>query len=480
MIVGAFVSGDLFEMPAGDARFVFGVETRREKSSAVQDVLAQQGLNAGNAIPPTIGEFDVDEAFVELELPLLGDRKGVQSLDLTLAARASDYSTVGSTSAYAGSIKYVPHEDWMLRAQYARAVRAPNIGELFSPLGQTFPTVQDPCRGVTRTSQGDAAFFNTLLDVNNPQNVLDSGVNPTTVGSAIATTCLQDPAIAARVDATGGLALTQPEVQGVSGFNGGAAAGGFDLTEETADTVTAGFVWSPEFADGLTISVDWYSIEIEDGIGTLGRQTALDRCYGAGTYNPNSDFCAGITRFNTGPQIGAIQFSNAFQQNLSETTVEGIDLQASYGFDLPGTAGGIDLTLTYGNLLTYDQIPYEDAAVRDYKGEVGLFEHEALIGIIYSRPNLQVAWSTNYMHSAVLENEGYWAGQELDSVMFHDLQGRFEIGDMTTVVFGIDNVTDEYVETGFSVPGAATGHNTIPDVYDPLGRRYYLGLRLDF
>lgn len=481
LIVGGFVAGDLFDMPAGSARFVAGIEHRTEDSASVGDALTQQGLNASNIAPPIVGSFKVDEIFVELELPLADDLRFAKSLDVTLAARYSDYSTVDTTTAYAVSAKWVPHDDWMVRGQYARAVRAPNIGELFSPLSQTFPTVNDPCAGVTiDPGSGSAAFFNTRLDTSNPQNVFDSGVDATTIGDTTATTCLQDPQVAARVTATGGLALTQPEVQGVSGFNGGAISGGFDLTEETADTFTYGFVWSPAFANGLSLSIDYYDIEIEDGIGTLGRQLSLDRCYGEGTYNPSSDFCSGILRWTGGPQIGAVQFSNVFQQNLSVIETSGIDLQASYGFDLPGTAGQMDLTLTWGHLLKYEQVPFEGAEVTVFDGEVGLFDNEALLGIVYSRPNMTIAWTTQYMASGNLENEGYWAGQKIGSEMFHDLQGRFMFGDATTVIVGVDNIADNYVETGFSVPGAATGHNTIPDVYDALGRRFYLGLKLDF
>ena len=472
-IVAAYISGDMFDMPGGTARFVVGAEYRDESSASIGDALTQQGLNASNIAPPIIGEFDVSEVFVEVELPLLADIPAIQSLDLNLAARFSDYSTVGSTDAYAASIKWVPHDDWMIRSQLARAVRAPNVGELFGPLSQTFPTVQDPCRGVTTAPGGEAAFLNDVTDLN-------SGVDPTSINDGIAVSCLADPNVAARVNATGGLVLTQPELQGVSGFNGGAISGGFELEAETADTLTFGFVWSPSFADGLNLSIDYYDIEIDEGIGTLGRQLSLDRCYADGVYDPNSDFCAGIQRWTGGPTVGAIQFSNVFQQNLSTITTSGIDVQASYTFDLPGTIGALDLTLTYGHLLEYEIVPFEGAETAVYDGEIGLFEHEALVGIIYSRSNMQIAWSTQYMSSGVLENEGYWAGQEIGSQMFHDLQGRFEIGDMTTIVLGVDNVTDEYVETGFAVPGAATGHNTIPDVYDALGRRYYAGVRFDF
>jgi outer membrane receptor protein involved in Fe transport len=471
-IISGYISGNMFSMPAGDARFVVGAEYRDETSESIGDALTQQGLNAGNISPPIIGDFDVSEVFVELEIPLLADMAFAQSWDVTLAGRFSDYSTVGNTDAYAVSTKWVPHDDWLIRAQYARAVRAPNVGELFGPLSQTFPTVQDPCRGVTSVG-GQTGFLNDIQDIG-------SGLDPATVGDGIAVACMQDPNLAARVNAAGAFVPTQSEIQGVSGFNGGAISGGFVLEAETADTVTFGFVWSPSFADGLNFSVDYYDIEIEEGIGTLGRQLSLDRCYADGAYDANSDFCAGILRWTGGPTVGAIQFSNVFQQNLSTITTSGIDVQASYAWDLPGTAGAIDFTLTYGNLLEYEIIPFVGADVAVYDGEVGLFEHEALFGIIYSRPNMQIAWSTQYMSAGNLENEGYWGGQEIGSQMFHDLQGRFMFGDMATIVVGVDNVTDEYVETGFSVPGAATGHNTIPDVYDALGRRYYLGLRLDF
>jgi outer membrane receptor protein involved in Fe transport len=297
-----------------------------------------------------------------------------QSLHLTLAGRFSDYSTVGTTDAYAASVKWVPHDDWMIRSQYARAVRAPNIGELFAPLSQTFPGVQDPCRGVTQEG-GQTGFLNDIGDIN-------SGLDPATVGDGIAVSCMADPNMAARVTAVGAFVPTQPELQGVSGFSGGAISGGYELVAETADTVTFGFVWSPSFADGLSLSIDYYDISIEDGIGTLGRQLSLNRCYADGTYDANSDFCSGILRWTGGPTIGAIQYSNVFQQNLSTIDTEGVDLQASYAWDLPGTAGQIDFTLIYGYLLEAESVPYDGAEVADHKGAVGLFEHEALFGMV--------------------------------------------------------------------------------------------------
>jgi outer membrane receptor protein involved in Fe transport len=484
-ILMGFISGDMFEMPAGTARFVVGAEYRDEQSSQVQDSLAQQGLNAGNKIPPTVGGYDVIEGFLELELPLLGDIMLVDSLDLNLAARFSDYSTVGNTEAFAGSIKYRPVEDLLVRGQLSRAVRAPNISELFAPLSQTFPPgLVDPCEGVT-VQGGQTGFLNEVRNVDDPDSALNSGINPATVNDPAAVACMQDPSVAARVSDTGGLVLTQPEIQGVSGFNGGAISGGNTLDAETADTVTAGFVWSPSFAswaDGLTISVDYYLIEIEDGISSVARQTSLNRCYESGTYDANTPFCQNVVRFDqaSGPSVGAWRFINAYQQNLSTLETSGIDLQASYSFDLPRTWGSMDLTLTYSNLQNYETVPFEGEDPVDDTGQIGLPEHEGLLGIVYSRSNLLVAWSTQWLGSVKLDEPGGLFDTEISDRFFHDIQGRYTFGDNWTVVLGVDNVADEYVPIGFFGPGTSTGWNTAPDFYDGLGRRYYAGLRLDF
>ena len=253
------------------------------------------------------------------------------------------------------------------------------------------------------------------------------------------------------------------------------------LSEETSDSYTLGFVWSPSFVEGLSLSIDWYDIEIEDGIGALGRQTAADQCYGQSSYNANSEFCAGILRYTSGPQLGAIQFSNALQKNLSNIQTSGIDLQASYGFDLPGTAGQMDLTLTYSNLLSYDTVPFEGADSIADDGTIGLSEHEALLGIIYSRPNLMIAWTTQWIGDADLERpDQFFGGISVGDQFFHDVQGRYEFNDQTTLILGVDNVTDEYVTIGAFGPGTSTGWNTAPDIYDGLGRRYYAGLRYAF
>ncbi len=154
-IIGANVAGELFDLPAGPVGIAVGAEYREEFSQSEFDALTQAGLNAGNAIPPTQGEFDVKEAYVEANVPLLKDLPAVEQLSLRAAVRASDYSTVGSTLSWNGGLEWSPVSSLRFRAIRALSTRAPNINELYSPPSQTFPTgIQDPCVGVTATSSG--------------------------------------------------------------------------------------------------------------------------------------------------------------------------------------------------------------------------------------------------------------------------------------------------------------------------------------
>ena len=480
-IVSGYVSGPVFDLPAGQVRFVLGAEYREEKSESFGDALSQQGLNAGNAIPPTLGAFDVWEVFAELEVPILSEKPFIESLDLKFAARISDYSTVGSTDAYAVSLSYIPANDYLFRAQLAQAVRAPNISELFDPLGQTFENVNDPCEGVT-ISGGQAAFFNLRRDPQfDPALVIASGIDPTTLGDPIATTCVQDPTIAARIASTGGLILTQPEIQGVSGFNGGAAAGGFTLEEETSDSFSVGFVWDPSFAEwaeGFNMSVDWYKIEIEDAISSIDRQTALDSCYSAVSYQASSPFCAGTLRFTNTASIGALEFTNEFTQNIAELEVEGIDVQASYRFNLGDNYGMMDLGVTYSRLLTDESIPFAGAPTDDSKGGIGSAKNKALFNVLYSIGPFTAFWQTQWIGESDVVG---WVGQQIDDTYFHDVQARYLFSDNIEIIFGVDNVTDEYVEIGAFALDAdlqPTGWTTAPDVYDGFGRRYYAGFKV--
>lgn len=475
-IATGFVAGPMFELPGGTAMFSTGFEYRDEYSEQIPDGLTQQGLNAGNKTPPTVGGYDVSEAFVEFSLPILADLPLVSSLEMDIAARFSDYSTVGQTSAYAAALRYSPNDDLMVRTQFSRAVRAPNINELFGALSQTFPQVVDPCNGVTVDASGAPGF---LVNNSAPAEGIER------LNDEVAVACMQDPAVAARVAERGSMILDQAELQGVSGFNGGALAAGNTLTEETADTFTVGFVWNPSFADWaepLSVTMDYYDIEIEDALGTLGRGTSLSNCYVGGQYDPSSPFCGNITRFGRGsPSVGALRFVNAYTQNVASLKTTGLDIDVSYDFDL-NNFGLLQASVNYTHLLNEESTPFDGAEVVDTKGTLGSAEHKANMRLRYTNGDASVTWTSRFISASTFTNNenSFWYGEEVPSQLFHNLQAGYSLTDGIRLNMGIDNITDEYVHIGMGAPGTSTGWDTAPDVYDALGRRYYMGVTAKF
>jgi outer membrane receptor protein involved in Fe transport len=497
LVVSGFLRGDLFQMPAGAVGYAAGAEYRRERSQDVPDLLTQLGQTSGNATPATRGKFDVAELYGEVRVPLLADLPFAQQLDLNLAGRYSNYSTVGDTYSYAASLEYQPVSWLKFRSQFARATRAPNISELFSPASQDFPGVNDPCAGVTRTAGGQAAFFNTRTNIGDPNAVLTSGVNASSVGNAVATACLADPTVAARVARDGGFALTQIEQQGVTGFDGGNP----NLDPETSDSFTVGFLLNPRgmgLLDNLSLSVDYYVIKIKDRITTISEDRLLTGCYGPAGFNASNPFCSAIGRFGTGPQVGALNFVNQVYDNFAETDTRGWDVQVSYRQDLNdlgfldgvygGDKGQLVASLAYGNLEKLATTPYKGAdpadMIRD-AGTVGAPTNEWSLNLLYQRGPVQVSWTTQYIGDVVITKDvnDFYYNVPLDSKTFHNAQVRWDVTKTANVYVGVDNIFDEYQFVGGTsglVPGQTTGWTTYPDVYDAVGRRYYAGVRVRF
>ena len=305
-VFGAEVGGPVFEMPAGPLSFAFGMEYRTEEAEDVPDVLTQAGLNAGNAEAPTFGDYDVKEAFVEFDVPLLSGVTGAHELSIGGAYRYSDYSTVDTTDAYAAHISWAPIESLRLRAQFAHAVRAPNIGELFAPGGENFATVADPCNNVTATTTGN-----------------------------IAENCRAIPVIADRIAATGAFTLTLAEQQGVGGFTG---QGNENLEAEQSDSWTFGAVFDRNLgnAGDFTLSVDYFMIEIDDLIDTVDRQIALNSCFNVAPANFPNQFCGFLTRDVDGPafQLGELTEVNSAFVNEGTLETEGVDVSMLWNWDL--------------------------------------------------------------------------------------------------------------------------------------------------
>ena len=460
---GADISGDLFEMPAGPFAFAAGVEWRRERAEDVPDVLTQAGLNAGNAEAPIVGEFDVGEAFVELDIPLLADLPFVHDLSLGGAYRYSDYSTVGTTDAYAARLSWAPIEPLRFRAQYARAVRAPNIAELFSPGGENFDPVTDPCDGV---SAGDTG--------------------------TVAQNCLSIPQIAQRVAQEGTFALSQSELQGTGGFTG---RGNQDLEAEQSDSWSFGAVFDKDLATAgqMTLSIDYFKIEIEDLIDTVDRQTSVDFCFNAADF-PN-EFCEFLVRDDDDQVVGLGELIEVNSGFVNEGTweTEGVDVSLLWGWDMQdwiqAVPGQVSLRLNYTHLLGFTEKKFGETD--ELEGEVGYPDDRWQTALVYSVGPVMATWEWNYIADSVADKSNPVFNFDVGAFSTHDLQVSYNFSEGgllsgtafegTRLYLGINNLFDEDAPIILSgVPGNTTGTDTNADVYDPIGRSWYAGLNISF
>lgn len=460
-IFGATFKGPTFELPAGPLSLVMGAEWRRERAEDVPDALTQAGLNAGNAQAPIRGGYDVGELFTEIDVPLLRDLPLVHELSVGGAFRYSDYSTLGTTNAYTGRISWSPVESLRFRGQYARAVRAPDIGELFAPGGENFAPVADPCDGVTATTPGE-----------------------------IAQRCRSVPAIAQRIAQTGSFTLTLAEQQGTGGFTGQGNPG---LDVETSDSFSLGMIFDRDFgrAGDVTLSVDYFTIEIEDVIDVVTRQNAIDFCFGGASF-PNP-FCDFLTRDGDGPAFETGELTGVDSSFINEGTIEtqGVDVSLQWRWPhlMGGIPGALALRLNYTHLLDFTQTQFGEAD--DRVGETGYSDDKAQTALVYSAGPWTVQWEWNFISDAIPDNSSPLFRFDVGSYSVHDVQIAFDLSGSrlfeskpfrgTQLYIGANNVFDAAAPVILSgVGGNVTGTDTDANVYDPVGRTWYAGLNVSF
>lgn len=457
-VFGMSLAGDtsgLIELPGGPIGWAVGGEYREEDFEfRPSDALANGNILGFNAAPPVAGGFDVYDVFAEFYAPILSDVQFAEILAIEGAIRVSDYSTVGQTEAYKIGGEWAPVEGLRFRTLFNTAVRAPNVAELFSPQSNGFPGAQDPC---STTNQPVANGIATLCAA--------TGVPANLIGD----TAAGEPANPAFYQ--------QRNSQIESLFNGVNP----NLAQEEAETLTVGAVWEPYFIDGLTLAVDYYSIEIEDYITTLGggTQGVLDQCYGA-AFNPNQDpnnpFCIALNRQSNGEALPLVPNANS---GFLETS--GIDISANYGFDVDAIPG--DFTVTYAALLLdkWDFQASEASDVQDCAGFFGNFcddpipeyKHNATFGWANGPFQAQLRWE----YIGEVEDDG-GSGTTIDATSYFNVNGAWDINDNLRISGGIDNLLDE--EPQILSDDIAEQANTYPGTYDVFGRTAYVSAKIRF
>jgi outer membrane receptor protein involved in Fe transport len=449
-VFGASVSGYAFGMPAGDLGIAFGYEWREEESKFNSDSLAQSGLTSGNTTPNTVGEYDVSEFFVEALVPLLSGVPAAEYLGLELAYRVSDYSTIGSADAYKASLDWQPFDDLRLRGGVSTAVRAPNIGELFDPGSETFRNFVDPCAlgGVGGPSA-----------TGNPNDVYET----------------QTPDVQANCAQIPGSATLDPFALNIRSA-GGLSAGNPNLEEESSDATTVGFVYTPSWVDGLSITLDYFEITVDKAINAFTAQTTADQCVRQPSF-PSNPFCDLILR---DPTTGLILRIDALAINVAEFEATGIDFNIFYGFEVG--PGDLTLNLIGTHSMSNDFVPFEGGNIVDSQGEIGVPDWKANLNVTYLLDDWSFAWTTRYIDGVNIENDQLALGT-ISSYNYNDVQARYHFGDNNqyTAFVGIENVFDKKPPfLGQGIPGDVTGTNTAADVYDAIRRYWYFGFSAGF
>ena len=285
-----------------------GLEYRKESLELQTDVAFQTLPSsdlAGQGAPtlPVEGSFDVKEAFAELRIPIIED-SFIYNLSLEAGYRYSDYNFGGrsvSTDTYKIGVDLSIVRDIRFRAAYNRAVRAPNIQELFAPQRVALNGNGDPCAGAV------------------PQASL------------------------AACQAMGVTAVQYGAIQGnPAGQYNGLIGGNPDLQPEVADTYTLGLVFQPRFIPRLAITIDWFDIKIDTPIQPVGQDVILATC--AATLDPT--FCGLVQR----DQFGSLWrtgtgFVRDLNINVGAFETRGIDIGASYSMELGENIGGLSFNL---------------------------------------------------------------------------------------------------------------------------------------
>ena len=427
---------------AGAISVAVGGEYRREKSiynvSPVD--AAGQGFFFTRRLS-TRGQFDVLEAFAETVVPILSDRNLVHRLELEGAVRFSDYSTSGKTTSWKFGGTYAPVEDIRFRAIKARAVRAPNVGELFSPGSEGFLTVDDPCDVNFRGRSASREANCTALGV--PAGYLS---NARTMNIRTST------------------------------------SGNPDLDVESANTLTIGTVLTPRFLPGFSATFDYFNIKIRDAINVFAAQDILNNCVDLA--NIDNAFCQSITR-GPGGDINLIRRQNI---NVSRLVREGIDgeLRYRHNFDTWGTLN-LSAVATYMTKVTTVVAPgtLTGSNVIDFNGEFGYPKWKGRLSANWDVERFDLTGTLTYFSNMVREvqpasiedNRAFYGSGDY---FLANLQAGYKVTDKIRVFAGIDNVFDRQPPNLPDTRAGGAGSFVGAEIFPVTGRYFYTGARIGF
>ncbi|WP_225764681.1 TonB-dependent receptor [Stenotrophomonas sp. Marseille-Q4652] len=452
-VFNANITGDLFELPAGMVSLAGGVERREESASATSDFLTlippgetvclitQEACTFGDIA----GSFDVNEIYLEALVPLLADVPFAEKLNVSLGTRYSDYSNFGGTTNSKIGLEWKPFSDLLVRATYADVFRAPTIGDLYAPTVPSANTYTDPCNGYTG--------------------------QPT-----------PDPRACAGVPTDGSFQQSNNQVTSFQVADP-------NLQPEEGDVFTYGFVYSPGWLEGFSITADYWRVKLEQFITNLPENVMLNQCFNFGRY------CDTFIRDDAGD---VAQMTNVIG-NFGRLQSSGLDVGLRYLFAETGWgrfAWNLDASyIAEYNVRLLADDPDSDVGafpgIPQSTGLAGTFVDNASSGfgnlarwralndISWSLGNFSASLTTRYVHHvyeapdvADVTEPGYVAKRRVPSFTQTDLQIGYQFEELnnSSIQIGVRNLTDRQPPLIYSGFNASTDMRT----YDAIGRYYWM------
>lgn len=465
--VSGFVSGNLrklFSLPGGPIGFSIGGEYRRETNSYVEDPLVSNGYTFYNAIPAFVAPaLEVKEAFGEISVPLLKDLPLIRELTINGAARISHYNTsAGTVYSYNGNGVWRPVRDLTLRASYARAVRAPNLGELYTPFGTNFATVVDPCSADNITQ----------------------GTNPAN----------RQANCAAAGRPAGYNYVYLQSLQFRSGGNP-------NLQAETSDSYTYGGVFQPQWVPGLSITADYYNIKVDKAIAAVDAQTIINQCYDLPTLN--NQFCPLFQRAGaSGGTHGEIPFQIVEGSlisggiNFAQLRARGLDVEVAYNHAI-GRYGQLSLRGNYTHVIQRDDFtnPTTPGFVTRDRGNLGVPADRFTINTDFKTGIFTLGYKIRWIgHQYVGDytfynslngnppsNPYYADYQYYPVVAYHDVRVGVDATEKFNLYAGVTNLANKHPPLDLTGLGGGTSQtNATSGQYDVLGRYIFAGVVAKF
>ncbi len=461
-VFNAGISGELIELPAGYLAFAAGYETRLERAEFTPGLGTSVPITRSSPFVPTRGQLETQEFFTELLVPLVAsdmDIPFVYNAEIEGSVRRvknevtgpDGFSSEETVTAWEAGFKYAPIEDISFRATFSNGIRTPSLVELFTPRVQAFVSGSDPCdnRFVNQGPDPDTRRANCIADgITDPDNFTSNISNATIKG---------------------------------------ASQGNPDLVAEKSTAYSYGVVFTPSFVEDLTVTIDYYNIEIDDRIGAFEFDTLAEACYDTKDF-PNVDACNQFKRDSDGQVVDVTEL----QLNAATSEFEAVNFGVFYNFELAEA-----LSLFGGNFDNLGEFDVKVTGTRNLKNMLQLVstrEADRTVGgftrpflttnldVTYNYDDWRAFWRVAYQSAAELDprRQSFYLLGENDDIVYkgspniiHNASLAHFISDSMSVQLTVNNVFAHK-------PGWVDWARGNVKVTEEIGRTYGLKFKVAF